>query len=502
MGVKMRIHFSGIGGIGMSALAQIAVTQHYVQGSDIKQSYITDKLQQMGIKIFFKQTEENITNDLDLFVYSSAIERTNPEYREALNKKIKILHRSEYLNEVIKDKKVIAITGSSGKTTTTTLTGILLNKIGIKSSLITGGWIKSINSNVIWENSELVVLEADESDGSLLNYPTHIGLINDLSNDVNLNTSKFKDIPINNITDKLKEVFAEFVHKIKKSNGKVIVSTDNELKQFIKENNLEVDSLFGIFNSPEEALEKNLSQKKKIPLIYCSNICQREENGYPLTEFDLHIKIGNEDLKIGRAKIKTIGYYNALNFTATASIVYILTEKIEALKELCKISEESEFTKRRFEILLNCIFNNKRLIVVDDYAHNPKKLKALTTNLNYVYKNYKRIVVFQPHRYTRTMLFWDSFQSSFSNLDSLVILPIYEAGEKPIENINSQKLTHQIQQNNKTIKEITHIETEERLFSYLEEKIQEDNTIIVFAGAGNITSIAHKFSSIFSEIKT
>jgi len=502
----LKLHFSGIGGIGMSALAQIAsIEKHQVQGSDLKQSYITDKLQQMGIKIFFEQNEQNITNDLDLFIYSSAIEKNNPEYKKALNLNIKMLHRSEYLNEIIRDKKVIAITGNSGKTTTTTLTGIGLNKLGIKSSLITGGWIKSINSNIIWENSDLVALEADESDGSLINYPTHIGLINDLSTDANINSSKFKDVPIDNIKNKLKEVFSEFIQKIKKSNGKIIISTDKELIKFVKQNNFDVNMLFGAYDNCEEIYSYEETYQNLInnlPIIYSCNIDQYEKDGYPFTEFDLNIRIKDKDLRISRAKIKSIGSYNALNFTAASSIIYTLTEKTEPLKELCRISEELEFTKRRFEILVNINSNNRRTIVVDDYAHNPKKLKALTTNLNKVYKNYQRIIVFQPHRYTRTMLFWDKFQHSFSDLHSLIILPIYEAGEKPIENINSEKLTYKIQQNNKTIKEITYIENEETLFKYLHNKIKDNSTIIVFAGAGNITSMAHKFSKTFLEIKT
>ncbi|MCX7758987.1 MAG: Mur ligase domain-containing protein [bacterium] len=486
----MKIYFSGIGGIGMSAIAQIAALNgNTVLGSDIKETYITQKLQNNQIKIFFKQEEQNITPDIDLFVYSSAIDKNNPEYKKAQKIGINLVHRSEYLNNILKDKQIIAITGSSGKTTTSTLLGIGLNKLEIQSNIITGGWIKELDSNVLWNNSKLVVLEADESDGSLLNYPTNIGLITDLAVDINLNSKKFKDTPIEMLKTKLKEVYKEFIENIKNRKGKLIISNDNELYNFTKENNIIADVIFG-----------NRFFKTELPYIFFSDIKQTENEGFPIIDFNLNILINDKSEIIGKAKLKTIGKYNALNFTAASAAIFTLTESIENLKKLCTVSPELSFTKRRFEILLNDVINNKRLIVVDDYAHNPKKIKSLIENLNIVYKNYQRIAVFQPHRYTRTMIFWENLKTSFFNLDYLIILPIYEAGEKPIDKINSENLTELIKKEQTQIKKIEYIETFEETIKMLKKIIQNRDSIVVFIGAGNITNLANEFSQNFYKV--
>lgn len=494
----MKIYFSGIGGIGMSAIAQISfLLGNQVLGSDIKPSYITDKLQEMGIKIFFHQQEENITQDINLFVYSSAIDKDNPEYKQAEKLNIPILHRSQYLKEILKNKKVISITGSSGKTTTTTLTGMILNNLSIPVNLITGGWIKELNSNIIWNDSEWVVLEADESDGSLLNYHSNIGLITDLAVDVNLSSQTFRQLntSINpsNLKQKLKEIYKEFIEKINKIQGKIIISNDQELLNFINQNNFKVDIIFG-----------SSFEKFDLPYFFFDDFNQFEVKGFPYVEFRLKALIKNSLYDLGNLKLSTIGKYNVLNFTACASVVFALTQNLNYLKNLTNIDLNSiQLPKRRFEILFNDIVNNNRLIVVDDYAHNPKKIKSLINDLNIVYHNYQRIVVFQPHRYTRTMMFWDKLKEVFNNLDYLIILPIYEAGEKPIENINSQNLTNLIKQQKNNIKEVKYIESFQKTIDFLEEKIKYKDTIIVFVGAGNITNLANQWANdLFQLSKT
>ncbi|MEN3014555.1 MAG: Mur ligase domain-containing protein [bacterium] len=491
-----KIYFSGIGGIGMSALAQIALKQgNIVIGSDIQQSYITNQLQKMGTQIIIGQKESNITPDIDLFVYSSAIDKNNEEYRKAQQLQIPILHRSEFLNQILKDKKVIAITGSSGKTTTTTLTGIGMNQINIQTCLITGGWIDQINSNTLWNNSDTVVLEADESDGTLLNYPVYIGLITDLAVDINLNSKAFQNTPLNKLPSKLKEIYKNFINKIQSAKGKLIISEEKSLNKFIKENGFEVAAVFG--TNPENNPPNNHI------FLYFDNLKQCQINGYPFIEFDLKITYKNKQELIGKAKLGSIGSYNALNYTAAASIILTLTEDIKKLRELNQISQTLPLPKRRFEILLNTKIKNSRLIITDDYAHNPKKIKSLISNLNKVYKNYKRIAVFQPHRYTRTMMFWDKLKYSFFNLDYLIILPIYEAGEAPIPNINSKNLTQVIKSSKNNIKQITYLESFENTIDYLKKLVslsesESKDTIIVFIGAGSVTKLAHKFAEEYA----
>lgn len=484
----MKIFFSGVGGIGMSALAQIAALNgHEVVGSDIKPSYITEKLQQMGIQIFFKQEEKNITEDIDLFVYSSAIDKENPEYKKANLLNIKSLHRSQYLDQILLEKELIAITGSSGKTTTTTLTGLALNQMGIKSNLITGGWIKELNSNVIWNDSNMVVIEADESDGSLLNYHPNIALITDLAVDVNLNSGEFKNVPLQDLKSKLKEIYKKFVERIIDKKGRIIISNDEELFNFIKNNGFIVNVVFG---------EKTYVDYG-VPFIYFDNLIQYEKGGFPFVEFTLGLRLKNDDLYLGNANLKSIGRYNAFNFVGACSTLFSLTENVDCLKKLCSISPQLSFTKRRFEILFNDIVNGNRLVIVDDYAHNPKKISFLIENVNFVYKDYQRIAIFQPHRYTRTMMFWDKLKNSFFNLDYLIILPIYSAGEKPIENINSENLTEMIKKQNTRIKQILYIDDFDRVIRFLRNVVGNKDSIVIFIGAGNITNLANNFASSF-----
>lgn len=485
----MKIYFSGIGGIGMSSLAQIAHQQNnIVIGSDLKKTYITEKLEKIGIKINYNQVKENITEDIDLFVYSSAIEKDNPEYQMASQLKINSLHRSEYLNQLLKNKKVIAITGSSGKTTTTTLTGIALNKIGIQSNLITGGWITNIDSNTIWNDSEIVVLEADESDGSLLNYQTTIGLITDLAVDVNINTSKFKNTPLQDLSNKLKEIYLEFIDKIKQNNGSLIISNDLELQKFVEDKDLPISAIFG----------NDSKHQSDYPYFFYEDLIQYEHNGYPFLKFRVRFSYKDKVEDLGMVELRTIGKYNAFNYLAAASIVFVLTQDLKYIKQMNQISSSFPFAKRRFEILLNEIINGKRLIVIDDYAHNPKKITSLMKNLNTVYSNYQRIAVFQPHRYTRTLMFWDKLGKSFFDLDQLIILPIYEAGEKPIPQVDSLNLTKLIKNQSNNINKIQYLESFQETISFLINQISNRDSLVVFIGAGNITNLAESFAKKLS----
>ncbi len=516
----MKIYFSGIGGIGMSALAQISLNQGFtVLGSDIKKTFITDKLQKLGIKIFYEQSANNIDSSIDLLVYSSSIDEENPEIKKAKELGINIIHRSDYLQEIIKNHKVIAITGSSGKTTTSSLTSFGFNKMEIKTNGIIGGWVREWDSNVIYFNdSDITVIEADESDGSLINYNPVISVINDLSIDLNINSPKFKNVPIDNLKYALYEIFFNYVKKIVSNNGKVIFSLDNSVLDFIKYFNLwDYIKDFYFYGSYEDFINnKDFLKDFNYKLLYYQDVDFYVNNGNPYISSDLFY-LNNEDNQVsidslGKLSLATIGKYNLYNSLAAVWVFIIYNQMFNNFNDFKKLkSNVIKFInglynflgpKRRFEILYNNLIdidgNSSRLVVVDDYAHNPKKIYSLVSNLALFYKDYYKVVIYQPHRYTRTLIFWQDLKYVFKDVDLLVILPIYTANESPIIGISSENLTKEILKNKESlnIDEIIYIESYEVLEKTLLSKLRVlKDKVMVFVGAGSITNFANSFAN-------
>lgn len=511
----MKVYFSGIGGIGMSALAQIANIKGFnVLGSDIKRSYIIDKLEKLGIKIYNEQSANNIDNSINLLVYSSSIDEYNPEIKKAKELKINILHRSNYLQDIIKNHKVIAITGSSGKTTTSSLISYGFNKIGIKVNGIIGGWVREWDSNVIYFNdSNISVIEADESDGSLINYKPIISVINDLSIDLNINSPTFKSIPIDKLKYAVYDIFFEYIKNIVFNNGRIIFSLDNSIIEFINYFNFKkyLDKI-SFYGSYQEFIDKKeLLNNLNYDLLYYKDVNIKLENGNPFVSSDLfyYSEKDSNVYFLGNLCLPTIGKYNLSNASSSV-LTFILYNQIYGIfdkKEFFKdyvlkfISSLYDFIgpKRRFEILYNNLDNNgNRLVIVDDYAHNPKKIYSLVSNLSLFYKNYYKVIIYQPHRYTRTLIFWEDLKYVFKDIDLLIILPIYSAGESPIIGISSENLVKEVLLNKDllNVKEILYIENYEDLEKELLSRIKIlKDKVMVFVGAGNITNLANNFAN-------
>jgi len=520
----MKVYFSGIGGIGMSALAQISLIKGYeVLGSDIKKSYITDKLEQLGIKIYNEQSANNINNSIDLLVYSSSIDENNPEIKKAKELGISIIHRSNYLQDIIKDHRVISVAGSSGKTTTSSFISYGFNKAGIKVNGIIGGWVREWDSNVIYFNdSDVTVIEADESDGSLINYTPVISVINDLSIDLNINSPKFKSVPIDKLKFAIYDIFFEYVKNIISNNGRIIFSLDNSVIDFINHFNLKryIDE-FSFYGSYENFIDKkDFLAGLDSQLLCYKGIDIKLEDGNPFIETNIFYYNNrgfksNIDEYTSKLRLSTIGSYNINN--ALASIFsFIVYNQIYNV-----IDDESFFgdyvlrfinslygflgPKRRFEILYNNLINVEgnysRLVVVDDYAHNPKKIYSLISNLSLFYRDYYRIVIYQPHRYTRTLIFWEDLKHVFKDLNLLIILPIYSASESPIIGISSKDLTNEIELNKESlnIDEVLYLEDYKELEEVLLSMVNIlKDKIMVFVGAGNITNFTNYFVEVLN----
>jgi UDP-N-acetylmuramate--alanine ligase len=520
----MKVYFSGIGGIGMSALAQISLIKGYqVLGSDIKKSYITDKLEKLGIKIYNEQSANNIDESIDLLVYSSSINEDNPEIKKAKELGINIIHRSNYLQDIIKDHRVISVTGSSGKTTTSSFVSYGFNEAGIKVNGIIGGWVREWDSNVIYFNdSDITVIEADESDGSLINYTPVISIINDLSIDLNINSPKFKSVPIDKLKYAIYDIFFEYVKNIISNDGRIIFSLDNSVIDFINHFNLKkyIDK-FSFYGSYEDFIDKkDFLDNLNSQLLYYKGIDIKLEDGNPFIESSIFY-FSTKDLRenkysyTSKLRLSTIGKYNINNALAAilSFIVYnqvynVIDDELFFRDYVLKfINSLYGFSgpKRRFEILYNNLINfdgnNSRLIVVDDYAHNPKKIYSLISNLALFYRDYYRIVIYQPHRYTRTLIFWEDLKHIFRDIDLLIILPIYSASESPIIGISSKDLAQEISLNKESlnINEVLYLEDYKELEEVLLSKVNIlKDKIMVFVGAGNITNFANSFASILN----
>ncbi|BDU49599.1 UDP-N-acetylmuramate--L-alanine ligase [Haliovirga abyssi] len=444
-----KVFFIGISGIGMSGLAKIMLKKGYeVYGSDISEKDVTSELVKLGAVIYKKHIDLN-AKKMDLVVYSTAIKKSNPEYIFAKLNGIKLLKRGELLAELFNEKKGIAVAGTHGKTTTSSMLGVSL--FDINPTIIVGGIIPEIGSNSKFGKSEYMVVEADESDNSFLYLNPEYSIITNIEADHLEKHGTFENI---------KKSFLKFMEKTKKE---VIVCKDCEVLDELAKQISERD---------EEKKIITYSLKDKTANIYCENIYIK--NG--ITHYTV-IENGEE---IGEFELKIPGEHNILN---SLGVIYI-ARKLKIEKEKLKNKLKNfKGAKRRFDILYE---NSVRII--DDYAHHPTEIKATLTAAREIYKD-RIIAIFQPHRYSRTKFLMDSFEGAFGNADKVILLPIYSAGEKNIYDINENILADKINNNVKIIRN-----REEITKTILDDKVKGDTYI--FMGAGDIYKLAYEMKEI------
>ena len=369
-----KIHFIGIGGIGMSGLAEITNQQGMVvSGSDPGQTLITKRLQALGITIFSKQVEENISN-FDLVVYSSAISSDNPELKKARELGITCLRRGEFLASISEAKKSFIVAGSHGKTTTTSILSSLLIDLKLDPTCIVGGVLSQYGSNVKIGNSDLYVMEADESDGSFLFLRPNAAIITNIDND---------HLDHYGTLENLENNFLLFMQKIPSEGVLIINGHDERLLKLSAKINCEVLKV-GL-NSVE--MDYNIT----------SSVIRDD-----MMFFEFLFK----GIKY-EASMFLSGEHNLLNAMSAIALVHSQGEKLEDI-----ISRLVNFkgVGRRFEKIVD-----SRINVIDDYAHHPTEISATLNMLTERYPQRKLVVVFEPHRYTRTKNFWDEFIDVFTN---------------------------------------------------------------------------------------
>ena len=450
------IHFVGIGGAGMSALAKILLEMGYtVSGSDKSSSPILEHLRDMGATVFNGHNGENVTG-ADAIVVSSAIPFDNAEVLAAYDLGIPKLHRSDINAALVNSKKGIAVAGAHGKTTTTSMIGVMLNELGVSPTVIIGGESPDLGTNALLGKGEYLVSEADESDGSFLKLRPYIAVVTNVEND---------HLDHYGTMDNIRAAFAEFIDKVDKNEGLAVLCFDNEnLRNIAKSASCPYRS-YAIDNEAD---------------YRAVNLTATGQG----TRFD--VMHGDENL--GQITINIPGRHNVLDALATVVTGIALGLKVP---DMAQALEKFHGAKRRFETK----GRESGVWIVDDYAHHPTEIAA-TLNAAKETSPKRLICVFQPHRYSRTKLLHREFGTAFSAADELILTDIYSAGEQPIPGIDGTTILYDVK--NFTGRRATYIEKREEIASYLADRVK-DGDLVITMGAGDIYRTAEELTKLLQQ---
>lgn len=443
------IHFVGIGGIGMSGIAELLLSLGYsVSGSDLKLSHITERLEEKGATIYKGHAKEQVA-DANVVVTSSAIASQNPEVVKAKELGLSIIPRAEMLAELMRIKYSIAVSGAHGKTSTTSIIAQILNTAGLDPTVIIGGLLKGLDTNALHGSGEFIVAEADESDGSFLKYAPAIAAVTN----IDLEHLDFYD----GIED-IKNKFVQFINSTP-FYGLAILCLDNDHIQNILPQVKVRHTTYGM------TAQSDLQAKK---LTIKNN--------------KSHFTVIHHGNKLGSIALNIPGQHNVLNSLAGIAVGLELDIPFKTIK---KALEEMKGVKRRLEIK----GKKNDVIVIDDYGHHPTEIRATLSAVRESYKDNRIIVLFQPHRYTRTKELFNEFTRSFYQSDVLILVPIYAASEEPIEGVDSQTLGAGIKEHGH--RDVSYAPDFTQALSMVTHKIQKDD-IILTLGAGNIYTLGEE----------
>jgi UDP-N-acetylmuramate--alanine ligase len=455
MNTIKNIHFVGIGGIGMSGIAEILLNQGFkVTGSDLAKSEVTKHLENLGVTIYEGHCPENL-KEADVLVYSSAVNLENPEVKEAISRKIPVIKRSEMLAECMRMKYGIGIAGTHGKTTTTSMVGLVLTEAGIDPTIIVGGKLSGLGgTNARLGKSDYIVVEADEFDRTFLKLTPVIAALTTLEKE-HLDT--YKDL------DDIKQAFVEFANKVPFFGFVVLCIDETALQDIMPQINKKIFT-YGITTQADV---------RAADITY-SGIS---------TEYSV-IYLGKE---LGRIKLNVPGLHNIKNSLVAVTIAKEMGVDFNLIK---KTLESFNGVYRRFEIKYN-----DSIMVIDDYAHHPTEINA---TLDGIRKGWNRrlIAVFQPHLFSRTRDFYAEFGRSFLNSDIFICTDVYPAREKPIEGITGELISN-------IAKNFGHknvfYEPDKTKVPELLRKIYKPGDIIITLGAGDIWKQGEKFISLLKK---
>ena len=439
-----KIHFVGIGGIGMSGIAEVLLNLNYkVSGSDLKRSEITDRLAELGGEIYFGHDGANIKG-CDVVVISSAVRDDNPEVVEARERLIPVIPRAEMLAELMRMKYGIAIAGTHGKTTTTSMVATVLGHAGIDPTSVIGGRLNYIGSNARLGQGKFLVAEADESDGSFLLLSPTIAVVTNIDAD-HLDHYKGGIVEI-------KDTFVDFVNKIPFYGLAVLCLDNDNVADIIPR----VKKRFITYGLTAQADFR------------ASDIRISGNN----TSFVAHFK----GERLGEISFKMPGMHNVLNALACVAVAMELDIPFQTIQDGFR---DFGGVGRRFQIK----GETKGVMVVDDYGHHPTEIKATLAAGKNGWPERRLVVLFQPHRHTRTKELFDEFVKAFHDADMLVLTDIYGAGEQPIEGITAETLCRAIKKHGQ--RDVLFVSDREKICDQLLPVLKEGD-IVITLGAGNI----------------
>lgn len=455
------VHFIGIGGIGMSALAPIlAYSGFRVQGSDISVNQNVKRLKKMGINIFNGHYKANLVG-VTVCVRSSIIKDDNVEIEHCKMNNIPVLHRSDILAELMRHKeKSISISGTHGKTTTTAIVASVIEEAGLEPTVINGGIINNKETNSYIGRGDIVIAEADESDNSFVKLPSDIAVITNIDSE---------HLDFYGSYDNLKKSFVRYIDQLP-SDGFGVLCTDNdEVKTLIKKLDHKEIVTYGFEGKPD---------------VKAVNIKQ-QGFGY---SFDIVCSKKLKNHTINGLSTSIPGVHNVKNSLAAVAIALKLSVGDEAIIQGIK---KYDGVKRRFTIT----GKKNGITFVDDYAHHPEEIIATLSAAKNILTSTggKLFVIFQPHKYTRLRDLFDRFADSFSKADILYIADVYAASEKPLEGFNSTSLVDMIKQKDAKL-DVGTLESSKILPDIIKKKCKK-NDIVMFLGAGDITKWAYEVPS-------
>ncbi|MBA9088073.1 UDP-N-acetylmuramate--alanine ligase [Fontibacillus solani] len=435
----------------MSAIARVMLEMGYtVTGSDVAAQELTEKLAAKGAKIYIGHTAEQV-HGADLVVYSTALPKDNVERVEAEEQGIPILHRSQMLARLLNERTGVAVAGAHGKTTTSSMIALVMEQCGTDPTYIIGGEIMDIGTNAKAGKGKCVVAEADESDGSFLQYHPSLGVVTNIEADHLENYG--------GDFGRLKEAYVQFLNQIKPDGVAVVCGDDDNIRELLPKLSSRVIT-YGIENECDYSAHQITLGDRRVAFT---------------------MKRGTEEL--GSVELSVPGRHNVYN--AMATIIVCLEAGIP-FKDITAAIKQFHGAKRRFQVL----GESNNILVIDDYAHHPTEIQATITAAKATDK--RIIAVFQPQRYTRTFFLLDAFSRAFGEADEVIITDIYSpAGEKQIEGINSSKLVELIKENSNA--GARYLPTKEDVLSELQNRLQPGDLVLTM-GAGDIWKVGYELA--------
>ncbi len=453
LGNIKKIHFVGIGGSGMNGIAEVLLNLGYqISGSDIKESPATERLRDLGAAIFIGHAAENAA-DADVVVTSTAVSQDNPEVNKALSQRIPVIPRAEMLAELMRFRFGVAVAGTHGKTTTTSLITMMLAEGGFDPTFVIGGRLNSAGANAKLGLGKYLVAEADESDASFLYLQPMVAVVTNIDQD-HMET-------YGGSYNRLKDTFIKFLHQLPFYGLAVLCADDPGVREILPSISKPVKS-YGV----DEAADTRAVEIRRDGLRTHFTVLRR--GGFTPLPVTLNLP----------------GWHNMLNALAAVTVATSLGVADAAI---VKSLAEFRGVGRRFQINGDLSFNDGCLTLVDDYGHHPRELEATLEAMRQAWPARRKVVVFQPHRYTRTRDLFEDFVAVLSGVDLLILLDVYSAGEAPIPGADAKALCRSIRVRGQV--DPVFVQNRAELARILAGIVRADDVILTL-GAGNVGQIA------------